>query len=355
MVTARTVPPAEALRVAAADGLRVRFVGGGTKIGWGAPVQADVEISTTDLDEIVEHNVGDLTAVLGAGVPVATAQETFAQAGQMLALDPPDEGATIGGLLATGDSGPLRHRYGGPRDLVLGVKVALSDGTVARAGGKVIKNVAGYDLAKLFTGAFGTLGLILEVALRLHPRAPVTATAVIRRDDPVALCEAAAALARRPLEHECLDLRWEDGAGAVLARFAGPTAAERAAGAGEEVVEEDAELWQAQRGAQRGELVVRVSATPTALPAVLGTAERCVARAALGLAWVTLPEPAAVEELRARLAPAPCVVLDAPQAARASLDPWGPVDAGRLALMRRLKARFDPQGACNPGIFVGGI
>jgi glycolate oxidase FAD binding subunit len=226
---------------------------------------------------------------------------------------------------------------------------------VARAGGKVIKNVAGYDLAKLFTGAFGTLGLILEVALRLHPRQQITATAVTRRDDPVALCEAAAALARRPLEHECLDLRWENGEGLVLARFAGPTAADRAAKAGEEVVEDDEELWNAQRRAQRGDLVVRVSATPTALPAVLAAAPLCVARAAMGLAWVAVPEPAAVEDLRTRLAPAPCVVLDAPQAARASLDPWGPVDAGRLALMRRLKARFDPQGACNPGIFVGGI
>ena len=96
-------------------------------------------------------------------------REKFAEAGQMLALDPPGDDATIGGIVATGDSGPLRHRYGGPRDLVLGVTIALPDGTVARAGGKVIKNVAGYDLSKLMTGAFGTLGVIAQVALRLHP------------------------------------------------------------------------------------------------------------------------------------------------------------------------------------------
>src|SRR2546430_16810200 len=99
----------------------------------------------------------------------------------MLAIDPPladGDAATVGGVLATADSGPLRHRHGGPRDLVLGTTVALSDGTVARAGGKVIKNVAGYDLAKLFTGSYGTLGAILEVAVRLHPLPPRTVTAV---------------------------------------------------------------------------------------------------------------------------------------------------------------------------------
>jgi glycolate oxidase FAD binding subunit len=268
----------------------------------------------------------------------------------MLALDPPDGGATVGGVLATGDSGPLRHRYGAPRDLVLGVTVALPDGSVARAGGRVIKNVAGYDLGKLHTGAFGTLGLIAEVNLRLHPRPERTATAVLRSDDPGALCRAAADLAHQPLEHDCLDLRWEGREGAVLARFSGATAAERAAIAGAEVVEDDEELWAAQRAAQRGEVVARVSTTQTGLPAVLAAAgtARVVARAALGLAWVALPHADAVDELRARVAPAPCVAFGAD-------DPWGPVDEGRLALMHRVKARFDPGGVCNPGVFVGGI
>jgi glycolate oxidase FAD binding subunit len=126
----------------------------------------------TALTQIIEHNAGDLTATLEAGVPLAHAQQTFARAGQMLALDPPtgaDGSATIGGIVATGDSGPLRHRYGAPRDLVVGMTFALGDGTIARSGGKVIKNVAGYDLAKLFAGSFGTLGMILSVSVRLHP------------------------------------------------------------------------------------------------------------------------------------------------------------------------------------------
>ncbi len=137
----------------------------------------------------------------------------------MLALDPPlggGDAATIGGIVATADSGPLRHRYGAPRDLVIGITVALSDGTVAKSGGKVIKNVAGYDLGKLFAGSFGTLGLILGVAVRLHPLPATRATALFRGDSPDALARTAAALAHAPLELEALDVRWERGRGAVL-------------------------------------------------------------------------------------------------------------------------------------------
>ncbi|MGZ4203237.1 MAG: FAD-binding oxidoreductase, partial [Thermoleophilaceae bacterium] len=167
------------LAEAAAEGRSVRPRGSGTKLGWGAVTEpAATEISTARLDAVLEHNAGDLTAVLQAGVPLAQAQARFATAGQMLALDPPlgegvagadSAGATVGGVLATADSGPLRHRYGAARDLVIGMTVALSDGTLSSSGGKVIKNVAGYDLGKLFAGSFGTLGLILSVAVRLHP------------------------------------------------------------------------------------------------------------------------------------------------------------------------------------------
>ena len=129
-------------------------------------------------------------------MPLAEAQAAFAAEGQMLALDPPLlDHATVGGVMATADSGPLRHRYGGMRDLVVGATVALSDGTLAKSGGKVIKNVAGYDLAKLFTGSYGTLGLIVRVAVRLHPLPTRTATAVGASDDPDVLGAAATDLA----------------------------------------------------------------------------------------------------------------------------------------------------------------
>jgi glycolate oxidase FAD binding subunit len=364
---AATAPEtAEAVAIALRDGGPVRIRGGATKLGWGRPIDVAGELSTEPLDAILEHNEGDLTAILQAGVPLAAAQERFARAGQRLALDPPGPDATIGGVIATGDSGPLRQRYGAPRDLVLGVQLALPDGSVARAGSKVIKNVAGYDLAKLSAGAFGTLGVICEVSVRLHPRPAEQLTAVLRSDDPEALMRAAGALAHLPLEPDALDLAWADGAGAVLARLAGPSGPSRAraalAAAEEldgEVVEDDDALWAAQRDGQRGACVVRVSATQRGLGAVLAAARelggRVVARAALGLAWVALePNAEAVRRLRAALAPTPCVLLDAPAEVRAAIDPWDGASAP-LELMRAVKARFDPRNVCNPGLFVGGI
>jgi glycolate oxidase FAD binding subunit len=354
----------------------VRVVGGRTKIGWGrAGLQPDLEIPTSGLDRILEHNEGDLTAVLQAGVPLARAQEQFAQANQMIALDPPDlGGATIGGIVATGDSGPLRHRYGAARDLVLGVRVALPDGSVAKAGGKVIKNVAGYDLAKLFAGSFGTLGAIVEVAVRLHPVRP-TASAGGQGDRPEAVANAAIALAHSQLEAQALDMAWRGGRGGVLARFAGDEAVPQAEAArrlleeeGLEaaVIEDDAAAWEAQRAAQRGDLVVRISALQMRLEDVLHATEwlggGVVGRAALGVCWVSLPAAGgaeAVRSLRTALTPSACVVLDAPEEVRAELDPWGFDDSGgggaALELMRRAKARFDPNGVCSPGLFVGGI
>jgi glycolate oxidase FAD binding subunit len=363
---------AKLLGVASATGQRVRIRGGGTREGWGHVTEPpDVVLSTTGLDRILEHNEGDLTAVLEAGVPLRAAQERFGAAGQMLALDPAGaREATVGGVFATGDSGPLRHRYGAARDLIVGVTVALPDGTVAKAGGKVIKNVAGYDLAKLFTGAFGTLGLIVSVAVRLHPRPPQALTARGVCDDADHLTRAASALAHRPLEAEALDLAWAGGRGAVLARFGGATAEHGAAtalevlrenGCAADVVEDDAALWQQQREHQRSTTatVVKVSALPTDLPRLLAAADdldaTLVGRAALGLSWVTVGDADAVEKLRAALAPAPCVVTDAPVEVREQLDPWDTERAEPLALMRRVKERFDPTGACNPGLYVGGI
>ncbi|HEU5447917.1 MAG TPA: FAD-binding oxidoreductase, partial [Acidimicrobiia bacterium] len=351
---------AEVLRAAAGDGRTIRFRGAGTKLGWGRPVpEPELELCTGGLDRVLEHNAGDFTAVLQAGVPLAVAQEAFASAGQMLALDPPlspwgsagddaaveaaDAGATIGGIVATNDSGPLRHRYGGVRDLVVGVTVVLSDGTIARAGGKVIKNVAGYDLGKLYAGAFGTLGLIAEVTVRLHPRPARTATVVARSGAAEQLAAGASMLAHAPLEADCLDLWWDAStgggeSGAVLARFASadpmPRVEEAAAllrkvgGLAVDVETDDSSCWEAQRAGQRGDLVVKVSALPAALPALMPTVRAAggtlVARAGLGLAWVQLPVGpapgevvAAVEELRRLVAPAPCVVLDAPAEVRA--------------------------------------
>jgi len=366
------------LRELGAAGSALRVRGGGTKLEWAGPLAAGIELETGGLDRVIEHNEGDFTAVLEAGVPLARAQERFAAAGQMLALDPPLAGgdgeprATIGGVVASADSGPLRHRYGGVRDLVVGITVVLSDGTVAKAGGRVIKNVAGYDLGKLFAGSLGTLGLIASVAVRLHPLPAETATARGASDDPGALARAAGRLAALPFEAECLDAGWAGECGELLVRFAGATAAERAERAaalmGElglergEVIEDDLMVWAGQRSRQRSGsgAVLKVSAVMGDLAAVLEAARRLGAvmagRAALGLSWLALPEAAdvkgALATLRGALPGAWVRVLDG---AGAVSDPWPGVDPGALAVMERVKARFDPARVFAPGSFAGGL
>jgi glycolate oxidase FAD binding subunit len=374
---------AAVLRAAGADGQRVRIVGGATKGGWGrARAPYEVELHTGALDSILAHNAGDMTATLQAGVPLLAAQEAFAQAGQMLSLDPPvagagDEsddhahGATIGGIVATADSGPLAHRYGGPRDLIVGATVALADGTVAKSGGTVIKNVAGYDIAKLMAGSFGTLGLLLSVNVRLHPRPERASTVVGFTDDIRTLQTAARALAAAPAELEALDVGWHDGRGRLLAQVAGPRSEPRAVRLADQMraaglsevellIDDGAELWEAQRAAQRSSThaTVKVAARASELAAVLAAVDRCggslVGRAAVGHSWVTLG-PSSIERLRSELpAGATATVQDLPGGAHVE-DPWGPMQPALLDLTRRLKRRFDPTGTCNPGIFVGGI
>lgn len=369
---------AEVLRECAASGDVIRFVGGGTKLGWGSPTRdPSVELSTSGLRQIVAHNAGDLTAVVEGGVTLTDLQAALAEKGQMLAVDPPDEtgNSTIGGIVATGDSGPLRHRYGGIRDLVVGATFVLADGTVAKSGGTVIKNVAGYDLAKLFCGSFGTLGLVGVVALRLHPRPRATTTVRAESDDAHKLQSVAVALSQLPLEADCLDVSWISGTGEVLARFSGAACVERAAAAGDalrelgvdaSVEEDDDGVWQRQRHSQRVRdgAAVRISGLTTDLARVLTEADRLgarvVSRAGLGISFMALGGEdselvGAIEEVRRALAPFTCVLLDAPEPVRTKLDVWGEAENGSVRLLRRIKERFDPTGILNHGIFVGGI
>jgi len=363
---------AKRIREHGTAGQAVRPVGGGTKLAWGGGgPEGAADLETSALNGILEHNVGDFTAVLGAGVRLADAQARFAAEGQMLALDPPlgaDDGATVGGVIATGDSGPLRHRFGGVRDLVVGMTVILSDGTIAKSGGKVIKNVAGYDLAKLFAGSYGTLGLIASVSVRLHPLPSRNATAIATCDDPMRLAEAASALASLPLEADCLDVAWDGDRGHLLVRFGAAaadhqaeSAADRMRGLGLDDARaeaEDDEIWNRQRALQRAAegYVLKVSGRPTDLPALVAAARErrgtVVSRAAHGLSWVALPPGADVAAVRDAVAPRPVVVLDG---AAALEDAWPAPPPGTLAVMARLKERFDPARIFRPGAYVGGI
>jgi len=370
----------EALRGASAEGATVRARGGSTKIEWGhvAP-RPDIEIFTDQLNDVIEYNHADMTAVLGAGLRLSDAQEMFAGRGQMLALDPPlGRGleATIGGIFSTADSGPLRHRYGAARDLVLGMTVVLADGTIARVGGKVIKNVAGYDLAKLFTGSFGTLGLIAEVVVRLHPLSPNRVTARGSSEDPEALERGGMSVSRATLQADCVDVSWRDGRGSVLARFAGAAAGAQAEAATPllaeaaletSLIEDDDSLWARQRDGQRSTAgaILRLSGLQSDIARILRAANshtaHVVGRAGVGVYWLRLsdvPEDqlvAAIDDIRAELRGVPCVVCDASRAVRRKVDVWEEQTEGLMQLSRRLKQRFDPEGLLNPGIFVGGI
>ena len=360
------------LAVAAGEGRPVRIIGGGSK-PWAAPASDDALVLGTErFDWTVEHVPGDMTAVFAAGVPFARAQAELAVSGQRMALDPPlglNDRATIGGVVATGDSGPLAHRYGTPRDQVLGLTVALSDGTIARSGSRVIKNVAGYDLPKLYAGSFGTLGGILAVGVRLRALPRATATILGGAADPDALAAAVAHLARAPLELEALDVAWRSGRGGVLAQVAGTVATRRAdevafamrdSGLGTiDIADEDSEFWERQRGLQRSDtrVVVLVTGPRGALPSVLRLADACdatmVGRAALGVSYLTV-DPEQVAPLRAALpAGMHAVVLDRP--GDVEVDTWAAVDSPSVGLMRAVKAQFDPAGVCNPGLMVGGI
>ena len=365
---------AEALRAAAVSGQRVRIAGNGTKLGWGNPIAPpDIELRTTSMARVIAHNEGDFTAIVEPGLPFATLQSELATKGQMLAIDPPADEATVGGVFAAADSGPLRHRFHAPRDLIIGVQLALADGSVARAGGTVIKNVAGYDLAKLFTGSFGTLGLIAQIAVRLHPLPQGIATAVGRSDDPAKIAAGAAACAREPLEADAFDVGWDAQGGAILVRLSGETASARVAETLPLLADEAHHLGQehddavgspARRAALARRRRGRSGGRPTSLRLVLESAReagatlvgraRSACRGCASTARPTTPPRPASASCASGLRP-PRSRSRTPRPPCEDPSPWGPVDPARLALMSSVKDRFDPTGACAPGLFVGGL
>ncbi|WP_309741021.1 FAD-binding oxidoreductase [Chamaesiphon sp. OTE_20_metabat_361] len=177
----RVAELAELVATANADRAPIVVAGNSTKLDWGGTVAgAKSIVSTQKLDRLIAHAVGDLTITVEAGMGFDRVQEVLATAGQFLPLDPvyPDR-ATIGGIIATANAGSLRHCYGGVRDLLLGISFVRADGKIAKAGGRVVKNVAGYDMMKLFTGAYGTLGILTEVTLRVYPQPTTTGTVII--------------------------------------------------------------------------------------------------------------------------------------------------------------------------------
>lgn len=373
----------EVLLGAAGDGAVVVIAGAGTKADWGMPgSEPDVVLETDGLDALVAHNHGDLTAVVGAGMPLARLQRHLAAAGQWLALDPASmrRGATVGGVLAAGDAGPRRHRYGTMRDLAIGLTVVLSDGCVARSGGQVIKNVAGYDLAKLFCGSLGTLGLVAQVSLRLHPLPAASATVRIA-STPLAATALVLDLLASPVVPSAVD--WSGGA--TWVRIEGTRAgvaaqvsavARLASGAGlpAETLDgtEEAEAWTRVglgSDGMAGEVVLRATSSPSRLGAVAEALDRAAAgagveaeltsHAGVGLHTARLVGPhaaalaAASRSWRSAVGTlgGTVVVRRRVPGLQDSVDLWGPAPSG-VELMARVKGALDPAGRLAPGRFA---
>ncbi|XVQ13392.1 FAD-binding oxidoreductase [Spirillospora sp. CA-255316] len=366
---------AEVMRAAAEKGLAVVPRGAETRLDWGTPPErCDLLLDTSRLDAVVEHAAGDLVATVQAGLGTDRLAEVLAEKGQRLALDFPLPGSSVGGTIATAAAGPLRLLYGSPRDLVIGLTVVRADGRVARSGGKVVKNVAGYDLGRLFSGSYGTLGLIVEATFRLHP-VPV-ARAYITRTVPDAegAREAVQAVLHSPAAPSALEVAAQAGGVVVGVLLEGVEAGVTARtaqitallGADAKVNEEPPEWWGAYPD---GTTLIDVTAPPAALPGLLAAVEETGPGASLtwsadgrghvGLSSETTPEQAGdtLDRLRSLLTGAPhrggAVVRYAPETVRAALDLWGPVPA--LPLMRRVKDQFDPEHRLSPGRFVGGL
>ncbi|MHC1560449.1 FAD-binding oxidoreductase [Actinomycetospora sp. C-140] len=333
----------------------IRITGAGTAADWaGTPAPADTLLSTAGLTGIVTHNPGDMTVEVRAGTPFADLRDELREHGQRVAVDPARaaEGATLAGLFATADSGPRALQYGSLRDLVIGATIVLADGTVARSGGHVIKNVAGYDLTKILHGAHGTMGVLAQLVLRLHPTPQATATVAVPCDR-AAMADLARRVADTPVEPTAI--QWHADRLLTLVEGSERGAVSRAqrlvdAVGGELLAPDDATAaWDAHAAAVRarpeGRAVLRFGVIPAALPGVLdglGDAAEVTVSPRTGVATVALPaDPDVVAAAHRRVADAGGTSSLRQRPAGAELPAFGPAPAS-AALLRHVVTSLDP-------------
>src|SRR5258707_744528 len=375
---------ADVLRLSNDAGLAVIPRGGGTKLGWGnPPARADLILSTARLNEIIEHAWADLTVTVEAGCTIQRLQETLAEHGQRLALDPLwPERATIGGVLSANDSGALRLRFGALRDLIIGVTIALPDGTLASSGGKVVKNVAGYDLPKLVTGALGTLGVITRAVFRVHPLPRHMRSFSISAADGVEMQQFVLAVQNSKLAHTFLQSHFSDGTSPVsdilfegteaglaaqetqlrkLSALASISAAPTSTWTARE------DLWAFSDSASTA--IAKISILPANLARTMELVKRTANENQLrwkslmyatGLGWLRLEGNGgslcgALQALRSEFqGQGGSMGLVHRPAKMPAFDVWG--NAGdAVPLMKAVKQQLDPNNTLNPGRFVVGI
>jgi glycolate oxidase FAD binding subunit len=372
---------------------RVLPCGSGSKLHWGglAP-QIDLVVSTARLNRLIEHAVGDLTVTAEAGMKFADVQAVLGQAGQFLAIDPSyGDRATLGGIIATGDTGSLRQRYNSVRDMVLGISFVRSDGELVKAGGRVVKNVAGYDLMKLLTGSYGTLGILTQVTLRVYPQ-PAATQAIVLSGAPEALAQALQTILNSALTPTALDalsaplmqqvglppslglaVRFQSMAASVEQQAAQVQAIGQTLGLASQGLSEATattlwqQLTQPMLGAE-GEpgVACKIGIKPSAAVELLTTLEtqldqaRVVIHAGSGLGWLVIGATG-VKTTQLNAVRSFCQahggflsVLQAPIAFKQQMPVWGDV-GNALPLMKAIKQQFDPQQLLSPQRFVGGI
>jgi glycolate oxidase FAD binding subunit len=364
--------------------------GNGSKLSWGGlvPGAIAIAISTQHLNRIIEHAVGDLTVTVEAGVKFADLQKVLADTEQFLPLLPADpQSSTIGGLVATGDT--WRQRYGGVRDMVLGLSFVRADGEIAKAGGRVVKNVAGYDLMKLFTGSYGSLGVITQVTFRTYPIPPTSETiVVVGEPEAIAVCDRALVVSNlAPTRADLLSTAVVKGLGlgkgmAAIARF--QSIPESVAEQRHQVAAiaqklglkthlyrhlDETQLWNTLQHLidiphSTDAITCKIGILPTAAIALLKNLDSITQNTGLGIIHCGIglgrlhlsPEQgfSQIQKLRTDCEQNQgfLTLLEASPSIKTQLDPWG-YTGNALELMSKIKKQFDPKTILSTGRFVG--